>query len=775
MMVEKTIGTGWSNLQSNLAKNSTHEEGAHQVFNEMTKSDFEDWRPPNRALKVTIRKVCYPITESVLRQVFGSFGVVEQVLVFGGTDVVLAQVVFQSKYDAVDAFGDLHGRNIYDGCCQLDIQYGVSSKPNVPLATSNGDTRASSPSVLFCSSAVVISTLNDDISSEMLPVETTAIEAAHGNVKIVAQPVTILDVVSCDIADELLVHTASTQVQAPSTSTITTEAFTDVSVAAASTLAINLAASNVTIDAPSTCSTECLGTDIVVHSNLDDKVLEEEMLSGFNTLFNCGIGLELLVKPPCKYLLSGYNINSYMLLTGCVPLNMHGESIVILWELVEQQPWPPTMQRKLTCDEADANLRPRPWPSFRFVLHFLFSLGVLKPLNMLFLEALLVVPELIGEKYYLFSYHTISCELCTPGWVVENSLQIWCIIGEVGIELRPSPWPSFATAHEITARWCCSLHMKPPWPPPARQKFSYMPVKIVKSLECMVLTSCTSKCSSTQRELHWLSYWNYGAVLSRFIVLILPSCWTYGAIRTYLNISQSICRTKVQLVSQCYLSIHSAHDYWSFSWLLALLIVQNQLARKLRKLIAILLGNEPFILVGVSGMSRCGSTAILPNYLALLHAWLTLMDAKFSIQIGQAVQVPLRFSVKLCECELTQQHPDGSSCYNTGVLAAFFMEIKIKLMTSIKRLQAPWDPGGIDLIHRLGGKPILKKGGMLGTSYAWAVRWAMGLVGRGPDRNLQEEQQHTGAGRRIFRTTYCFSPSSGLFSDLSFLSTSCSS
>ncbi|CAN6168789.1 unnamed protein product, partial [Urochloa humidicola] len=52
-----------------------------------------------------------------------------------------------------------------------------------------------------------------------------------------------------------------------------------------------------------------------------------------------------------------------------------------------------------------------------------------------------------------------------------------------------------------------------------------------------------------------------------------------------------------------------------------------------------------------------------------------------------------QLQVLLVDCELIQQYPDGSWCYNS---AAFIMEIKHKLMTSIKHLQTPWDPGGID-------------------------------------------------------------------------------
>ncbi|CAO2162816.1 unnamed protein product [Urochloa humidicola] len=55
------------------------------------------------------------------------------------------------------------------------------------------------------------------------------------------------------------------------------------------------------------------------------------------------------------------------------------------------------------------------------------------------------------------------------------------------------------------------------------------------------------------------------------------------------------------------------------------------------------------------------------------------------------------------------------------IQAASFVEIKTKFVTSINHLQIPWDPGGIDRINRLGGKPSLKKGGMLGM-FIWRDR-----------------------------------------------------
>jgi hypothetical protein len=42
---------------------------------------------------------------------------VEHILVIGGTDVVMDSVEFDSVEAAADAYGELHGRNIYDDCC----------------------------------------------------------------------------------------------------------------------------------------------------------------------------------------------------------------------------------------------------------------------------------------------------------------------------------------------------------------------------------------------------------------------------------------------------------------------------------------------------------------------------------------------------------------------------------------------------------------------------------------------------------------------------------
>lgn len=67
----------------------------------------------------------------------------------------------------------------------------------------------------------------------------------------------------------------------------------------------------------------------------------------------------------------------------------------------------------------------------------------------------------------------------------------------------------------------------------------------------------------------------------------------------------------------------------------------------------------------------------------------------------------------------------GASTDNIYILRALCTDHGLY---SDKQLQQfPWDPGGSILLHRLGGKPKLKKGGMLGISYGWAFTWAMGL------------------------------------------------
>ncbi|KAG6774355.1 hypothetical protein POTOM_021708 [Populus tomentosa] len=78
---------------------------------------------PNRILLITIHHMQYPITVDVLHQVFSPHGFVEKMVTFQKSAGFQALIQYQSRQSAVQARTSLQGRNIYDGCCQLDIQF----------------------------------------------------------------------------------------------------------------------------------------------------------------------------------------------------------------------------------------------------------------------------------------------------------------------------------------------------------------------------------------------------------------------------------------------------------------------------------------------------------------------------------------------------------------------------------------------------------------------------------------------------------------------------
>ncbi|KAL4273988.1 hypothetical protein GQ457_13G018510 [Hibiscus cannabinus] len=81
----------------------------------------------NRTLLVTIHSAIWPITQDTLHQVFSPYGSLEKIIPSQNSVGVQFLVQFQG-YGAVAAKVSLHGRNIYDGCCQLDIQFWDDAK-----------------------------------------------------------------------------------------------------------------------------------------------------------------------------------------------------------------------------------------------------------------------------------------------------------------------------------------------------------------------------------------------------------------------------------------------------------------------------------------------------------------------------------------------------------------------------------------------------------------------------------------------------------------------
>eukprot|EP00253_Pinus_taeda_P000683 PITA_00683 len=107
---------------------------------------------PNRILLVTIHHLLYPITVEVLHQVFSPYGFVEKIVTFQKSAGLQALIQYASQQNAIQAKNNLQvcifcilvfffliitgciyrrnsglyfmqGRNIYAGCCQLDIQF----------------------------------------------------------------------------------------------------------------------------------------------------------------------------------------------------------------------------------------------------------------------------------------------------------------------------------------------------------------------------------------------------------------------------------------------------------------------------------------------------------------------------------------------------------------------------------------------------------------------------------------------------------------------------
>jgi hypothetical protein len=76
-------------------------------------------REPSRILEVIVCRAYYPITEEIFSQIFGPSTRVFEVL------HVEAQMLFPSKLEAAEAFGEFRGRNIYDGCYEMIIRWGI--------------------------------------------------------------------------------------------------------------------------------------------------------------------------------------------------------------------------------------------------------------------------------------------------------------------------------------------------------------------------------------------------------------------------------------------------------------------------------------------------------------------------------------------------------------------------------------------------------------------------------------------------------------------------
>ncbi|KAL1554543.1 polypyrimidine tract-binding protein 3-like [Salvia divinorum] len=114
----------YSNVQPSIRGRNVYVQfSSHQELTIMDQNSQSRGDEPNRILLVTIHHMLYPITVEVLHQVFSPHGYVEKIVTFQKSAGFQALIQYQSHQSAISARNSLQGRNIYDGCCQLDIQF----------------------------------------------------------------------------------------------------------------------------------------------------------------------------------------------------------------------------------------------------------------------------------------------------------------------------------------------------------------------------------------------------------------------------------------------------------------------------------------------------------------------------------------------------------------------------------------------------------------------------------------------------------------------------
>jgi len=126
-------GLGSGTLQSQVSSGHSHAAAGilspQYIEQQLTRKSHEPEKP-NHILLFTVLNPTYPITCDVLNTICSPVGKVLRIVIFKKNGVQ-AMVEFESVETAKTAKENLHGCDIYSGCCTLKIEYAKPTKLNV--------------------------------------------------------------------------------------------------------------------------------------------------------------------------------------------------------------------------------------------------------------------------------------------------------------------------------------------------------------------------------------------------------------------------------------------------------------------------------------------------------------------------------------------------------------------------------------------------------------------------------------------------------------------
>jgi len=121
----KKIFVQYSNHQElNTDPNNSNNLMAQAALNEAVQlHKAAKFGGKNTVLRATVLNMIYPVTLDVINQIFSKFGLVLKLITFNKNDKFQVLIQMRDPMAAQNAKMSLHGQNIYNGCCTLQIDF----------------------------------------------------------------------------------------------------------------------------------------------------------------------------------------------------------------------------------------------------------------------------------------------------------------------------------------------------------------------------------------------------------------------------------------------------------------------------------------------------------------------------------------------------------------------------------------------------------------------------------------------------------------------------